>query len=173
MARPSATVVTPVLLSLGSNLGDRLAQLDAAVRSIRADGLLCSMRCSPVYETEPVGYHNQPRFLNCCIAGLTSLDPFVLHSHLKDLERRLGRRPRPRWHEREIDIDIILYGDNVIEHPQLVIPHPQTIERAFVLIPASDIVPSWIHPQAQQTIAALADTVRDQPVCRTNFCITC
>lgn len=172
MARTSAVVGTPVLLSLGSNLGDRCAQLARAVDAIARCSLLEELVCSPIYETEPVGYTDQPLFLNCCIAGRTALDPQNLHYRLKELERSLGRRRRPRWHEREIDIDIILFGTDIITGTDLVIPHPHATERAFVLIPARDIAADWIHPVAGKTIADLAALVDGHSVRKTDFCIT-
>ncbi|MCS7000030.1 MAG: 2-amino-4-hydroxy-6-hydroxymethyldihydropteridine diphosphokinase [Bacteroidota bacterium] len=163
---------TPVLVALGSNLGDRVGYLNAAVQMIAATRCIENIRSSPIYETEPVGYTNQPRFLNCCIIGSTLLDPIALHSCLKHIEQELGRRSRPRWHEREIDLDIILYGRYVLHSAALTIPHPSATERAFVLLPACDIAADWIHPLTGKTIGELATPYRhtDQ-VRKTEFCI--
>ncbi len=173
MARTPIEEATPVLLSLGSNLGDRLTYIESAIELLTAKGSVISLICSPIYETEPVGYLDQPPFLNCCVTGVTSHDPLSLYWTLKQIEQHLGRAPRPRWHEREIDLDIILYGNQIIEHSDVVIPHPRALERAFVLIPAADIAPEWIHPVAQQTIAALAQAIKSTSVRKTDFRIRC
>lgn len=167
-----APSLKPVLVGLGSNLGDRLANLQAAISQIAQRGFLCDIVCSSVYESLPMGYVEQPNFLNCCIAGKTALDPLALYRHLKSLERSLGRQDRPRWHPREIDLDIILYGNTRIESEILTIPHPRALERPFVMLPAAEIVPDWLHPTAQVTIARLAEQVaRREGIKKTEFCI--
>lgn len=164
--------LTPVLLGLGSNLGNRLANLQAAVTQIAQRGVMSNIISSSVYESLPMGYIEQPTFLNCCITGMTKLDPLTLYQYLKKLEQLLGRQARPRWHPREIDLDIILYGDSIIETETLIIPHPRALERPFVLVPASEIVPDWFHPTAQATIAMLAQQfVRADGIKKTEFCI--
>ncbi|MCX7929724.1 MAG: 2-amino-4-hydroxy-6-hydroxymethyldihydropteridine diphosphokinase [Chlorobi bacterium] len=171
MARTSPTISEKVLLALGSNLGNRLGYLCAAATLLDTEGIISDAACSSVYETVPVGYHQQPMFLNCCIAGATQLDPFELQRRLKDVEMHLGRQLRPRWHEREIDIDIVLYGTHIIATETLIIPHPGATERAFVLLPASEIVPNWIHPVTGCTVAELALRVATDGVTKTDFCI--
>lgn len=145
--------ITPVLLSLGANLGDRLATLHAAVQHIRANALLEGVQVSSLYETEPVGYTEQPAFLNCCVVGLCQIEAISLRRHLSALETALGRTPRARWHEREIDIDILLFGDTVIESEELILPHPRMHQRNFVLIPTAEIAPTMLHPLLQKTMA--------------------
>ncbi|RMF32591.1 MAG: 2-amino-4-hydroxy-6-hydroxymethyldihydropteridine diphosphokinase [Chlorobiota bacterium] len=166
MAIASSSVAVRVLLALGSNLGDRIGYLRAATAAIVERGYLERVRFSPIYETAPVGCSDQPNFLNCCITGTTSLPPDQLHSTLKALEVELGRKPRPRWHEREIDVDLILYGNLILRTPELEIPHPQALERAFVLIPAQAIAPEWIFPGTGRTIGELAATVKAEPPLR-------
>ncbi len=173
MARTPIEEATPVLLSLGSNLGDRRTYIESAIELLTTSRTVVSLICSPIYETEPVGYRDQPLFLNCCVTGVTSHDPLSLYRTLKQIEQHLGRSPRPRWHEREIDLDIILYGNQIIEHSDVVIPHPRALERAFVLIPAADIAPEWIHPVAHQTIAALAQAIESTSVRKTDFRVQC
>lgn len=171
MAQTSSLTEHRVLIGLGSNLGDRLGFLRAAINAVETGGVLCSVVCSPVYESAPIGFRDQPDYLNCCIAGTTTLAPEHLHRVLAELERRLGRRIRPRWHEREIDLDIILYDDLVLESQSLTIPHPGAVERAFVLYPARDIVPDWVHPTEGATIAELAERLPSQSLRKTDFCI--
>lgn len=162
----SSSIAVHVLLALGSNLGDRIGYLRAATAAIVEREYLDRIRCSPIYESAPLGYSEQPNFLNCCIAGTTSLPPAQLHSCLKALEVELGRQPRPRWHQREIDVDIILYGDLVLRTSELEIPHPRALERAFVLLPARAIASDWIFPGTGRTIGELAATVKAEPPLR-------
>lgn len=151
-----------MLLSLGANLGNRFATLQNAVRLLSAEVFSGNVRCSSVYETEPVGYREQPAFYNIAAAGETALTPAELFAVCRSIERRLGRRERPRWHEREIDIDILLYGDRIIADTTLEIPHPRMTERAFVLIPAAEIALEMRHPSMGVTIKELAEDCRDK-----------
>jgi 2-amino-4-hydroxy-6-hydroxymethyldihydropteridine diphosphokinase len=129
--------MTRVYLALGSNLGDRLANLRAAVAALEERGIAVAARSS-VWETPPVPA-GQPPFLNAAVAAETTLDPPSLLRELKAIERALGRRPGPHWGPRPIDIDILFHGDARIETPELAVPHPRIAERAFVLAPLSDI----------------------------------
>lgn len=104
------------------------------------------MKLSSVYETEPVGYKEQPLFLNVALAAKTRLSPFELLRFVKDIESDLGRKDSFRNAPRPIDIDILFYGDLVIQTPELTIPHPAIAERAFVLVPLAEISPQIIHP---------------------------
>jgi 2-amino-4-hydroxy-6-hydroxymethyldihydropteridine diphosphokinase len=135
-----------VLLSLGSNLGDRLAYLENAVELLQRFNVLQNIVISSVYETEPVGVTDQPWFLNLVIAGRTALKADELFLLCKSIEHSLGRKPRQRWFEREIDIDILLYGSLLINTDDLVIPHPRMHERLFVLKPAAEIAANIFHP---------------------------
>ena len=141
-------------LGLGSNLGDRDANLRAAISKL-ADFLHVE-RVSSVYETEPLLVEDQPLFHNIACAGQTSLDPFSLLRALKRIESDLGRVPGPRYGPRVIDIDILLLDDLVLTTPELIIPHPGMLERAFVLIPLAEIAPTQRHPVAGRTIEELA-----------------
>jgi 2-amino-4-hydroxy-6-hydroxymethyldihydropteridine diphosphokinase len=123
-------------VGLGSNLGDR----EATIR--RAAELIGAVRLSPVIETEPWGYEDQPRFLNAVAEVETELPPRRLLDHLLDVERRLGReRVGPRWGPRTIDLDLLLYGDEAVAEPGLEVPHPRLHERLFVLEPLAMLVP--------------------------------
>jgi 2-amino-4-hydroxy-6-hydroxymethyldihydropteridine diphosphokinase len=129
--------MTGVYIALGSNLGDRLANLRAAVAALEERGVAVTAR-SAVWETPPVPA-GQPPFLNAAVAAETSLEPAALLRELKAIEHALGRRPGPRWGPRPIDLDILFFGDERIDTPALTVPHPRIAGRAFVLAPLSDI----------------------------------
>jgi 2-amino-4-hydroxy-6-hydroxymethyldihydropteridine diphosphokinase len=146
-----------VYLSLGSNLGDRAAHLRAALRAL--ENVVTIQKTSSLYATDPVGVTDQPEFLNLAVEAETVLEPFQLLTAIKHVERHVGRQPTFRWGPRVVDIDILLYGDRVLETPELTIPHPQMSNRAFVLVPLAEIAPGLIHPFQRQTIAELAANV--------------
>lgn len=152
-------VTTRVLLALGANLEPRRERIEEAMRLLELEALTDARRSS-MYATAPVGYTDQPDFLNAAIMGMTSLNAEELFRTCKDIEGRIGRQHRARWREREIDIDIILYGLQVIDTPVLTIPHPRMHERAFVLDPAAEIAPDMIHPVLGTTIGQLRSMLR-------------
>ncbi len=153
-----------VYLALGSNMGDRQANLRAAIEDISAAGIAVS-RESPIYETEPVGYTQQRWFLNMVVEAETALFPMQLVTRTAKIERALGRvRTIPNG-PRTIDIDILLYGDAVIHSPRLEVPHPRMHERRFVLAPLADLAPDLRHPVLRKSVrqllqAAPAETIR-------------
>jgi len=151
-----------VFLALGSNLGDRLANLEAATHSLQP--ALHILARSPVYETAPWGYTDQPDFLNQVIKAKTTLPPEQLLTILKSIEATLGRTPTIRYGPRTIDLDILLYDELVMETPQLTIPHPRLAERAFVLYPLADLAPDLRHPVSGSTVRQLRDRVNDQNI---------
>ncbi len=147
-------------LGLGSNLGDRKANLERAVQLLGQ--MLSVERVSSVYETRPEGYEEQTLFLNAVCRAVTDIGPFQLLSLVKGIEIAMGREPSFPNAPRPIDIDILFYGNLVIEAPQLVIPHPRLAERAFGLIPLAEIAPELIHPVSGRSIQDLASAVRGQ-----------
>ncbi len=128
-----------VVLALGSNVGDRLANLRAAVEALKRSGFEIAA-VSSVWETEPVP-PGQPTFFNAVVRGRCTLDPRRLLALAKGIERELGREPGPRWGPRVIDIDILLYGSERVSEPDLEIPHPRIAERPFVLLPLAEVWP--------------------------------
>lgn len=142
--------MTPVLLGLGTNLGDRTANLHAAVNGLKR--FLNVTAVSPIYESDPMYETEQPAFLNIVVAAETGMTPRALLDALKRLEMRLGRLPTRPKGPRVIDIDILFYGDRVVRTAELSIPHPGMAERAFVLAPASDIAPDWPCPASGRRV---------------------
>ena len=133
--------MTLAYVGLGANLGDR----EAAIR--RAAALIGATRLSSLFETEPWGYEEQPSFLNAVAELETELEPRALLNTLHDVERRLGReRAGPRWGPRTIDLDLLLYGDRVIDEPGLTVPHPRLHEREFALAPLAELAPELVVP---------------------------
>ncbi|MHB8105380.1 MAG: 2-amino-4-hydroxy-6-hydroxymethyldihydropteridine diphosphokinase [Dehalococcoidales bacterium] len=149
---------TTVYLSLGSNLGNRQANLDQALKLISERMRLGKI--SSIYDTEPVGLVNQPRFLNLACEVFTRIAPEGLLALLKGIEQKMGRYSRT-GEPRIIDIDIVLFGDQIIKTPNLVIPHPRMHERAFVLIPLAEIAPDFVHPVLKKTIKELDKAVKE------------
>lgn len=139
-----------VYLALGSNLGDRLANLKQAIAALRPQVDVKAR--SQVYETPPWGYEDQPKFLNQVLKGTTYLEPEPLLKHLKRLERALGRKESFQNGPRAIDIDILFYDDLVLNTLSLVIPHPHLHERGFVLLPFMDVNPNFVHPVSKRTV---------------------
>lgn len=147
---------------MGSNLGDRLASLTLGLAAVAAHAE--DLVVSAVYETVPKLFEAQGHFLNACCAGRTRLTPHQLLSELQDAERRAGRRPGgPRYGPRTLDLDLLLYGDRVVDTARLRVPHPRMAERAFVLVPLAEIAGDWIVPagpgREAATVAALAGHV--------------
>ena len=145
-----------VQLSLGSNVGGRGRNLEAALAALGQLPETSLTRRSHVYETEPYGVSEQPGFLNMAAEIETGLQPLELLEAIKAIESRLGRRHAQRWGPREIDIDIVLWDDMILDTDALTVPHPDFRRRAFVLIPLAEIAPEAVDPITSQTVAQLA-----------------
>lgn len=131
-------------LGLGSNIGDRLQNLQAAINALEPE--VHPVECSPVYETPPWGYLDQPNFLNQVVMAETELSPGELLRYLKEIEKDLGRQDSFLNGPRKIDLDIIFFDDAVIDSPPITIPHPRMDDRGFVLLPLADLAPEFKHP---------------------------
>jgi 2-amino-4-hydroxy-6-hydroxymethyldihydropteridine diphosphokinase len=143
--------MTIAYVGLGSNLGDR----ERLIRD--AAELIGTTRLSAVVETDPWGFEDQPRFMNAVAEVETDLEPLPFLTFLLDIERRLGReRVGPRWGPRTIDLDVLLFGDRVVDQPGLVVPHPHLLERRFVLSSLAELAPDLEIPGNGTVRAALA-----------------
>lgn len=142
-----------VYLALGSNMGNRLANLKNAISNLTPQ--MDVKKKSPVYEAPPWGYADQPPFLNQCLMAETYLSPEDLLAHLKRLETALGREPSFENGPRLIDMDILFYDDEIIDAPPLAVPHPRMHTRGFVLVPLNDIAPDFIHPALGKSVGEL------------------
>jgi 2-amino-4-hydroxy-6-hydroxymethyldihydropteridine diphosphokinase len=146
-----------IFLSLGSNLGDKKANMERALHLLPPQVEVTSL--SSTYETEPWGFLDQPTFLNQVLEGETNLSPLELLKHVKDIEKKIGRKPGRRFGPRLVDIDILLYGGQRINEVGLTIPHKRMKERAFVLIPLNEIAPKLIIPGLSLTINELVSEI--------------
>lgn len=143
--------MTRAYLALGSNRGDRAAYLAAARAQLTEAGITI-VRASAERETEPFGVRDQPRFLNQVVEVETALDPLALLEVCQRTEQMVGRTPSPRWGPREIDIDVLLYGDQALRTARLTIPHPGLGERAFVLALLHELAPDLRPPGVEWTV---------------------
>jgi 2-amino-4-hydroxy-6-hydroxymethyldihydropteridine diphosphokinase len=158
MAAAGKSVIAYV--ALGSNLGDRAGTIDAALALMNGTPGLTVTRMSKMYETAAVGGPpGSPPFLNAVAQLDTTLGSHALLHRLLEIERKLGRERRAKWEPRTIDLDIVLFGDQIISSRDLVIPHPLMHERRFVLEPLAEIAPDAVHPALQMTAKGLLDNL--------------
>lgn len=155
-------------LSLGSNIGDRAANIDRAMELLSARGVRIAKRSS-LYATEPVDFGPQREFLNCAIEVETALMPRQLLRAAQEVEREMGRRRAVKRGPRVIDIDVLLFGANVMRTPELEIPHPRMASRRFVLVPLAEIAPTARHPVLNASIQELLAACPDRSQVRRWF----
>ncbi|MCY3764307.1 MAG: 2-amino-4-hydroxy-6-hydroxymethyldihydropteridine diphosphokinase [Gemmatimonadetes bacterium] len=146
-------------IGMGANLEDRAAVLRRAAAALDQHDRLEVKAASPVYETAPVGVTAQPTFLNAVLAAETDLEPRALLEYLLAVEKRFGRVRRQRWGPRLLDLDILLYGNEIIRGRGLEIPHPRLHKRAFVLAPLCELAPGGRHPVFNKTFPELAESI--------------
>ena len=147
----------PILLGLGSNLGERFDNLTSAIEALAPEIMVQTV--SSTYETQPLYVAQQPEFLNLLVRATTTLSPISLLDSIQALEVELGRKPSVRFGPRIIDIDIIDYDSLILNLESLTTPHPRMHERLFVLKPLIDIVPNWMHPLTGQTAQQLIEKI--------------
>jgi 2-amino-4-hydroxy-6-hydroxymethyldihydropteridine diphosphokinase len=148
-------------IGFGSNIGDRLKHIQNAIHALSKTEGITLQEISSVYKTDPVGYETQEPFLNGVAAIQTNLSPLSLLRTLKDIEIAVGRQHRIRWGPREIDLDLLIYGDLRLQTEKLVVPHPAMHLRRFVLAPLAEIAPDLVHPVFQETIETLLEHLED------------
>jgi 2-amino-4-hydroxy-6-hydroxymethyldihydropteridine diphosphokinase len=158
--------VTRVFVGIGSNLGDREFLIRNAVEGLRAMPRTAVLRVSSLYDTDPVGEVEQPPFLNAVAWLESELEPRELLWHLLLIEKRMGRVRAQRWGPRSIDLDLLFFGDTVLDEPDLKVPHPEAHRRAFVLYPLHELDPDFLHPVTGEHIRKMIKRLDPTPAVR-------
>lgn len=154
-------MIEHVTLGFGSNIGNRLKNIQTAVKIISLTKGFDLLALSSIYETEPWGFKKQKKFLNSCGVFLCRLSPSELLNFVKQTETAVGRVNRSKWQAREIDIDILFYGSRTYNGGKLIIPHPFIRERNFVLKPLVELMPGFIHPKLNKNIGEIYRASKD------------
>ena len=149
-------------IGFGSNIDDRLNYITQALQLLLEVDSVSLIQISSLYETEPVGYEEQGWFLNGVVAVETDLPMHWLLALLKKIEGLVGRQHRARWRPREVDLDLLIYGQCCVNTPDLTVPHPEMHQRSFVLVPFAEIAPNVLHPILQQDIRTLLANLDDE-----------
>ena len=148
-------MIEKVVLGLGSNIGNRLGNIKKTLNSISLSRNFDILAVSPLYETEPWGFKNQKKFINCAVVCLCRSGPPELLNELIQIEKKAGRKSGNRWMPREIDIDVLFFGQRKFRSKSLIIPHSLIQHRNFVLKPLADLIPEFVHPFLKKTISYL------------------
>jgi 2-amino-4-hydroxy-6-hydroxymethyldihydropteridine diphosphokinase len=154
--------LTETGLGLGSNIGDKAANIRRALRLLEERGIVRLTAVSSIYRTKPWGYVEQDFFANACALGETRLPPLELLTAVNAIENDMGRQKSVRWGPRLIDVDVLFHGDTAFEHAQLNLPHKDLFERAFVLVPLAEIAPGLII--SGRSVAKAAADFADEPI---------
>lgn len=154
-------MIEKIVLGFGSNMGSRLNNIQSALKEISLTKGFNLIASSSVYETEPWGFKRQRKFLNFCSVFLCRLSPREVLKIIKSAEKRIGRIQRGKWQAREIDIDLLFYGNRIIKARNLIIPHPFLQERNFVLKPLVELMPGFIHPVFKKSIESIYNHSND------------
>jgi 2-amino-4-hydroxy-6-hydroxymethyldihydropteridine diphosphokinase len=155
---------TPIVayIALGGNVGDREKNIRTALEKLRQSPDITIKRVSALMENPAVGMEDAPPFLNGVAEIETTLGSHALLHRLLEIEREMGRQRRQRWEPRTIDLDLLLYGNQIISSQELIVPHPLMHERRFVLEPLAELAPNLVHPTLQMTIAGLLQDVKSR-----------
>lgn len=155
-------MINTSFIALGSNIGERQSYLYHAIKKMQNHSSIEIVNYSSIYETDPVGYEEQDKFLNMVIKANVNLQPLELLHTLQKIENELSRKREIRWGPRTIDLDILLYNQDNIETEQLIVPHPRMYERAFVMIPLLELNNEDVIPQIDRSLKQNTDKLKDK-----------
>lgn len=142
--------MSTVYIALGANLGDPVATLQSLLEQLHQDQQLTAIRCSSFFRSKPMGPQDQPDYVNAVLSAQTDFAPLALLDYLQQLENSFGRVRNRRWGARTLDLDILLYGNQLLKHERLIVPHPGLAERDFVLLPLAEIAPDLSLPDGRR-----------------------